>query len=57
MFKVVVDRLHERYTERVEHLTETFATEAEARKRQSEINNKPFTPFMAYVKPVEEKSK
>jgi ABC-type enterochelin transport system substrate-binding protein len=53
MFKVVVDRLHERYSERVEHLTETFATEEEARKRQSQINNKPFTHFMAYVHPVD----
>lgn len=52
MFRVVVDRLHKNYAERVEHLTQIFETEALARARQQEINNKAFTPFMAYVQAV-----
>jgi len=52
MFKVVVDRLEARHATRIEHLTQTFATEAEARARQREINDKAFTPFMAYVLPA-----
>ncbi len=52
MFQVVVDRIEGKYAVRVDHLTETFPNEKLARDRQREINDKAFTPFMAYVKPL-----
>lgn len=52
MFQVTVDRLVGKLAVRVDHLTENFPNEVLARKRQREINDKAFTPLMAYVNPL-----